>query len=42
MTLSNYSNDQRCFLRGQRRFGRPIADSVTVVLTKYGCARVSV
>lgn len=36
-TLTNYNEDQRRFLRSQRVLGRPYADSVTVLVTKYGC-----
>jgi hypothetical protein len=36
-TLRNYTEDQRRFLRGQRLLGRNVADSVTLIVTKYGC-----
>lgn len=36
-TLKNYTEDQRRFWRGQRALGRQIADSVTIIVTKYGC-----
>ena len=36
-TLRNYTEDQRRFLRGQRLLGRQVADSVTLIVTKYGC-----